>query len=456
MKMKPGPLVYDDGKFYKEILLFALPVALQGMITDGINLTDTLMIGSLGELQLSAASLATQFVNTYRSFSMGLSMGASVLASRFWGMQDMGSLKKVIAIMYRLSLVLAAVFGLLTFSFPGVIMRLYTAQPQVIRYGTEYLKYCTMAYFFNGLSITTTVILRSIRKVRLALYVSIAGFFINIAANYIFMFGKLGAPAMGLSGAAFSTLLVRIYECAVICGYLLLAENKLRFRFRDLFARTGGLVREYVHFGLPVLISDILLSFGENVVMMVIGRLGTAFVAANAIVSVISRLTGNLIQGVSQASSVMVGNTLGRGQIREAERQGWAFLGIGILLGTLSAAIILLITEPVVGMYRLTEETAAITRHLMYAVSLIMIFQASNMILTKGALRGGGDTKVLVAADNLFLWISSIPLGLLAGFVWHAPVFWIYICLRMDNILKTIWCIWRLKSRRWIKAIRTV
>lgn len=119
MKMKPGPLVYDDGKFYKEILLFALPVALQGMITDGINLTDTLMIGSLGELQLSAASLATQFVNTYRSFSMGLSMGASVLASRFWGMQDKDSLKKVIAIMYRLSLVLAAVFGLLTFSFPG-------------------------------------------------------------------------------------------------------------------------------------------------------------------------------------------------------------------------------------------------------------------------------------------------------------------------------------------------
>lgn len=454
MKMNLGSLVYEERNFYKEILLFALPVALQGMISDGINLTDTLMIGSLGELQLSAASLATQFVNTYRSFSMGLSMGASVLASRLWGMREMNSLKKVIAIMYRLSLILAAAFCLITFFLPAGIMRLYTAEPVVIQYGTEYLKYCSLAYFFNGLSITTTVILRSIRKVKLALYVSIAGFFVNIGTNYIFMFGKLGAPAMGLSGAAFSTFLVRIYECAIICGYLLLAESELKFRPKDIFIKTRALVGEYIRFGLPVLVSDILLSFGENVVMMVIGRLGAAFVAANAITSVISRITGNLFQGVSQASSVMIGNTLGEGKVREAENQGWAFLGIGILLGVVSAVVIMVITEPVIGMYHLTEETGKITRHLMYAVSLIMVFQSSNMILTKGALRGGGDTKALVVADNVFLWISSIPLGLLAGFVWHAPVFWIYICLKMENILKTIWCVWRLKSRKWIKVIQ--
>ena len=89
------------------------------------------------------------------------------------------------------------------------------------------------------------------------------------------------------------------------------------------------------------------------------------------------------------------------------------------------------------------------------AISLVIIFQATNSIMTKGVLRGGGDTKMLMVADNIFLWAISIPLGILAGFVFKLPPFWIYVCLKSDQIIKTFWCIIRLQSGKWIKRITT-
>ena len=100
-------------------------------------------------------------------------------------------------------------------------------------------------------------------------------------------------------------------------------------------------------------------------------------------------------------------------------------------------------------------EQQCIARELMLAISLIVLFQAANSIMTKGVLRGGGDTKVLMVADNIFLWAASIPLGILAGPVLHLPAFWICFFLKVDQVLKAVWCVIRLRSGRWIRRIRS-
>ena len=123
--------------------------------------------------------------------------------------------------------------------------------------------------------------------------------------------------------------------------------------------------------------------------------------------------------------------------------------------GAVSALLIQIIKAPIIGFYNISEETREIAFRLMNALSIILIFQTSNSILTKGVLRGGGDTKFLMIADILFLWIVSIPLGVLAGFVWHLPAFWIYICIRIDQIIKAVWCVSRLRSGKWIKKIES-
>lgn len=447
-------LYVNDKSFYKKVAGISIPIALQGLITSGVNMMDTIMIGTVGETELSAVSLANQFISVFHIFCMGIGMGASVLVARYYGMRDKGSLKKTIAIMLRLCLAMATLFCVLTALFPQWIMKIYTVETPIIEKGVEYLIWSVVSYFLLGLSLTCTIVLRNVGQVRLPLYTSIGAFFVNVGANYMFIFGKFGAPRMEVAGAAIGTLIARIFEFSLICGYLFLKDKEISFRFKDIFAPVGNLWNEYIRISIPVLISDGILALGNNSVAMVVGRLGENFVAANAVTTVTQQLSSVMIQGFSQAGAIVTGYTLGEGDREKAHRQGYAFLGIGIVFGAVAAGIIMLISGPMITAYNLSVETCVIARQLMLSISLIVVFQATNSIMTKGVLRGGGDTKVLMLADNIFLWVASIPLGILAGLVLHLPAFWIYFFLKIDQVLKAVWCVIRLRSGKWIKKIK--
>lgn len=448
-------LISRDKKFYRQVAGIAVPIALQGFITTGVNMMDTLMIGIVGETQLSAVSLANQFISIYQILCMGIGMGASVLVARYYGMRDRDSLKKTVAIMVRLCVGMAALFCLVTAFFPEWIMGIYTVEDAIISNGVRYLEYSVITYFLLGLSLTSTIVLRNVQKVKLPLYTSIGAFFINVGANYVFIFGKFGFPEMGVAGAAVGTLIARVFEFGIICGYLFLRDQEIGVRISDVFRKVGNLWREYIRISIPVLLSDGILAIGNNSVAMVIGRLGESFVAANAVTAMTQQLSTTVIQGFSQAGAIVTGYTLGEGDKGKAQEQGYAFLGIGILFGAIGAGIIMLIAEPMITAYNLSAQTQEIARELMRAISLIVLFQATNSIMTKGVLRGGGDTKILMVADNIFLWVASIPLGILAGLVFHLPAFWIYFFLKVDQVLKAVWCVIRLRSGKWIKKIKS-
>ncbi len=460
-------LFQKNPTFYKSVFSLALPIAMQSLISIGVNMLDTIMVGSLGETALSATSLANSFISIYHIFCMGLGMGASVLVSRYWGMKKAAedrkeeaekaeqALKQTVCLMLRITVGLAALFALLTLTMPAPLMKMYTSDSEIIRLGAVYFRWSLVTYFFLGTGLVSTIILRSVGQVRLPLYVSIGAFFVNLGANYTFIFGKFGAPRMEVAGAALGTLIARLFEAAMILGYLFFKDKAIRFRLRDLFMKTGSLIGEYIRISIPVLVSDAILAIGNNSVAMVIGHLGAAFVAANAITSVTQQLSTVVIQGISQAGAIVTGQTLGLGDRQKTMNQGWMFFGLGLALGTVSAVFIMAVSHPIISTYNVSEETVKIAEQLMAAISFIIIFQATNSIMTKGVLRGGGDTKMLMLADNIFLWILAIPLGILAGFVFHWPAFWIYVCLKSDQIVKTFWCLGRLKSEKWIKKIST-
>jgi len=202
-----------------------------------------------------------------------------------------------------------------------------------------------------------------------------------------------------------------------------------------------------------VIISDFLLGLGNTMVSVVIGHLGSSFVSANAIVSQTVRLSTVMNQGISNAGGVMTGNTLGQGDEEKAYRQGVTFLMLSVLMGILAAIIILAVCPPVINAYNITQETKDIAFQLMYSIAFMVIFQATQSMLTKGVLRNGGDTRFLMVADIAFMWLASIPLGFLAGYVWYLSPFWIYALLKVDYIIKTVWCTIRLKNRTWIHGV---
>lgn len=442
-----------DKAFYKKVVTIAIPISLQGLINIGVNMMDTIMLGQLGEVGLSASSLANQFISIFHICCMGMGMGASVLTSRFWGSKDIESLKKAITIMLRLCLAVCSVFMLVTWITPDGLMRMYTSEEEIIREGVRYFNWSIPSYFLLGFSLTTTIVMRSVGLAKLPLYSSIFAFFINIFFNWLFIFGKFGAPEMGVAGAALGTMLSRTFEFVFICGYFFVLDKKVKYRVQNLFMKCKDLVRDYIKISIPVLISDALMAFGNSAVAMVMGRIGPNFVSANAITMVTQQLSTVFIQGLSNASAIITGHTLGEGKVEQAQKQGYTFVGLGFAIGVVGCLLIMIISGPIISCYNITEETREIAEQLMNAIGFIVIFQAMNSILTKGVLRGGGDTKFLMAADVLFLWIASVPLGYLAGLVLGLPSFWIYFFLKIDQVIKAIWCIFRLKSRKWIKKI---
>jgi putative MATE family efflux protein len=442
-----------DRDFYSTILKIAIPVSLQQLITVGINLMDTIMLSSMGDAQLSASSQASQFINLFQIFCMGIGMGASVLTARFWGMQDKNSLRKAVTIMLRIVLAFATAFFLATLFFPDLIMRIYTTNSITVDYGVSYLQWILPTYYCMGLSLTCTIILRSVGEVKIPLISSIIAFFINVFFNWVFILGNLGAPRMEIAGAALGTLIARIFELLFICGFFFWKDQRIAYRVRHLLLPCRDLMSEYLRISIPVLISDGLLAFGNNAVAMIMGRIGDTFVAANSVTMVVQQLSSVLTQGISNASGIITGHTMGRGDYEKAQRQGYTFLILGGLVGCFAAAVILLIRGPIIDYYQVSQEAKEISWSLMDSISFIVIFQAMNSILTKGVLRAGGDTKFLMAGDILFLWVASIPLGALAGLVWHWSPFWIYCMLKIDQILKCVWCFFRLRSKKWMKKI---
>lgn len=444
-----------DKELYKKMLKIAVPISLQSMITVGINLMDTVMLSGMGDTQLSASSLAGQFINLFMIFCMGIGMGASVLTSRFWGMKDGTSLKKAVTIMLRFALIFAAVFTVATVIAPDWIMRIYTSDGPIIEYGVRYLWWMIPTYFCMGLSLVCTIVLRSVGLVQIPLICSVIAFFVNVFFNWVFIFGKLGAPRMEIEGAALGTLIARIFELCFICGYFFFMDKRIRYRLKDLFMKCRDLLREYVRVSIPVLISDGLLALGNNAVAMVMGHIGEAFVSANSVTTVVQQLSSVLTQGISNASGIITGHTMGEGDYKKAYRQGFTFLIIGCIMGTLAGLLILAVKNPIITVYDVSPEAKLIAHEMMYSIALIMVFQTVGNMLTKGVLRAGGDTKFLMLGDILFLWVASIPLGALAGLVLNWPSFWVYFLLKIDQVIKCIWCFFRLKSGKWMKKINS-
>lgn len=437
--------------FYKSVIHIAAPVVLQNLISIGVNMMDTIMLGRYGEFQLSGSSLGNEFIAVFQIFCMGLGYGAAVLTAQYWGCQKKRDMKKIISIMLRICIAVSVIFSMITLMFPAVIMRCYASDTKIITYGIKYLRISAFTFLPTGLTLTLTAVLRSAREVKAPFIISSVSFGINLFANWIFIFGNMGAPELQIEGAALGTLIARLFEAGAVLFVVFYKDDKIGYRIKDLFGRCGDKIPVYIRYCVPVIISDFLLAIGNTLVSVIIGHIGAAFVAANAIMAQVMRMSTVFTQGVSSASSVMIGNTLGTGDKKKTYEQGMTFWGLGIVIGILAALVILISSPFLINRFEITDETRKIAFELMFAVAFMIVFQSLQSILTKGILRGGGDTRFLMVADILFLWLLSVPLGYFTGIRLHCSAFIVYVSLKSDWVLKSILCTIRLIRGKWMQ-----
>ncbi|MBR2832443.1 MAG: MATE family efflux transporter [Oscillospiraceae bacterium] len=446
--------IIRERKFYRRMLSLALPVTCQMLINVGINIMDTLMLSKLGEAQIAASSLAGQFINLFYIVCLGIGGGSAVMTAMYWGHRDMTSFKKVLTLMLRISLIIACGFTLATALSPRGIFRLYTDGEAIIREGLRYFKWMAYSFVFQAITAPLSAVLRTARKTLIPLIASLCAFFLNIFVNWVFIFGNLGAPRLEIEGSAIGTITSYAVQAIIVSIYVFVIDKDIRYRVRDLFRPCIDKLREFIKFAAPVILSDTLLGLGMNGISVIGGHIGESFVAASAITSVVQRLATVYGQGIYTAGSVIVGNTLGENDPERAQREAVSSFLVSAGMGVFASIVILLISGPFISFYDITDETRAIARQLMYATSINVVFHLTGGMLTKGVLRGGGDTRFLLVTDIIFLWLVSLPLAALAGLVWHLPAFWVYIFMKIEMAIKTIIGIFRLFSKKWIHIVR--
>ena len=445
--------IVKDKSFYLKVLMIMLPVAAQQAINMGVNMMDTIMLGQMGEVQLSASSLANSFYNIFQIFCMGVIGGCSVVASHYYGAGEHRKVMEVFSLALRIISCLAIVFALITWFFPRQIMHMFTSEQSVVEAGVGYLRITAFIYLIHGTGFVTAQLMRTVGQPSIGLYVSLISFFVNIVANWVFIFGHLGMPRMEINGAALGTLIARSTEFLVTFG-LVFRQKRFPMKIRDFLIKpTREIVQRYVKVGMPALISDALLGFGNTALSMIIGRLGVAAVSANSICQVVDRLFTVIVAGIANASSIIVGHTIGSGKKEEAQAQGETFYLLSVLFGLISSVILFFVGPLTLKLYKLEPETVVVAKHMMNAFAVIVFFQAIQTVMTKGVLRGGGDTRFLLVADILFLWVVSIPLGYITGIVMNYPAWLVQLCLRVDYLIKSLWCIGRLKGGEWIHDV---
>lgn len=447
-----------DRFFYKSIFAVALPIALQNLITFATGMADTIMLGradNTGTL-LSASSLANQPFFILSLICFGMSGASTVLAAQYWGKNDIKSIKTIFAMVLRITLFLSLLIGGSVLLFPEQVMSIYTSRADVIESGAEYLRILGYAYFTFGVSNTLICSLRSVEIVKISVVVNTTSFFVNCFINWVLIFGKLGAPRLGIKGAAIGTLVARLVEFVIVFVYLFFIDTRLKFKLKDFLLSDKILLKDLLKHGIPVAFNELMWAAGVSVQAAVLGHITYSAgdpVAANSIAGMVQQLSTVFIFGLCNAAAVMVGKKIGEGDLEEAKRRSNTLQLMSLVIGIMACGIILLIKNIVVDFYTVPAETKVLANELLVVIAFITIFVSFASMGIVGILRGSGDTKFCLFMEMVTMWGVAIPLAIALSVIFKSPVPLVLSGMKIDEPLKSLACFIRLRGKKWIKQL---
>lgn len=446
-------IITRDKRFYRLLFSIALPIAIQNLITFMVSMVDTLMVGSLGEVQLSAVSIANNLFFVLTILMFGLAGGSNIMISQYWGKGNVKTIHKILAIMYRVCLLITGIFIVIALFFPKYFMGIFTTDKEVIEFGASYLRIVSIGYVFYSVTNCTIMMLRSVKTVSISIIVYTASLIVNSILNWVLIFGNLGFPSLGVKGAAIATVFARITEFSIVILFMFIYERKIALKLSYLIKVDKDILKDFISLCTPVLCNELLWAIGASMISVIVGRMGTDVVAANSINAVAHQFVTVFIFGMSNATAVIIGNTIGEGKKEKAKEYAKSIGIFSIIMGIISGLMILFIKPYIVDFYNVSYETKAIAMEIMTVTSLVIVFQslASNFMM--GVLRGGGDAKFVLINDLIFMWLVAIPGGFFVAFLLELPVALVFLVIKCDEILKSLTSVYRVLSGKWVNDV---
>jgi putative MATE family efflux protein len=445
--------IIKDKNFYKRLLTIVLPIIGQNLITFSLNFIDIIMLGFLGENELAACSLANMPFFVFILLIFGLTSGCSVLISQYWGKGDNKTINSVLGMGLVFSFVVSFLIFLLVFLFPHQVMGIFTDKPILIALGVRYLKIVAISYVFTAISTTYIAALRSVENPLIGLYLNGAAMIINTFLNWVFIFGNLGAPKMGIEGAALATAIARFLELSAVIVYAFFFDKRLKISLTTLFKPKIELLKDFIKITTPVVLNETLWSGGIAMYSVVYGRLGADVVAGQTIAGNIDRLFMVFVVALANGCAVLCGKEFGASRFESGYKMAKTFLFLSAIVGLISCIVMLILSPVIVIPFQISKQAKEFAQLFIVCYAILTPIKSFNCTNIVGVLRSGGDVKWALGIDISTLWLVSVPLSLISAFVFKLPLIYVILAIMLDEIIKVFLGLWRFTSKKWVKNI---
>lgn len=440
--------------FYKNFFSIYILLVLQNVLTLSVNLTDNIMLGAYSEISLSGVTAVNQIQFIFQQMLSAFAEGAVILGSQYFGKKDTGSIKKIGNVAMRFGIGIALIlFGIVTF-FPVPVMHIFTTETAIVKEGCVYLSIIRFTYLFFAVTTILLATLRTVQVVKIALMLSIVTLVVNYGINYTLIFGRFGAPRLGVTGAAIGTLAARILECGIVIFYSLKKEKILDLKFRDYFKQMDReILADYGKVTRPMFLVQSLWGINTALQTAILGHMTARAIAANSVASNLFLLVKSAAVGACSTASVIIGKAVGEGDevqvIRYSKQLQKLFLAIGICSGV----TLYFLRIPILGIYNLSEETRAMANSFLIILSAVCVGMSYQMPTNNGIIRGGGSPQIVAKIDIISIWGIVLPISFLAAFVFKVSPQIVVCCLNADQWFKCIPAFLIVNYGTWIRKL---
>ena len=438
--------------FYKDLRNVVQPMAIQNLISSAVNSADVIMLGYISQTAIAASSLAGNVAFILFMISTGLSSGLVMLGAQYWGKKDTEAIKTLLGIGLRICCSVEIIVACIAAFYPRILMLIFTKDSALIAEGCKYLRAASFSYVCLSFSQMFQAGFKSIERVKIVTITSTTSLFLNIGLNAVFIFGLLGVRKMGITGVGIATSIARFIEM-VICFIYAGRQTDVKFSVTCVFRRNKLLTRDFFKYSLPAVGNELVWGSAFAMYSVIMGHLGEDIVAANSVVNTVRQLGSVLCFGMAYGGAIVVGKYMGAGDMAVAERNASRLARVTIFSGVLGA-VLLICLYPVLPYIADLNETAAHYRNILLFINAYSLIGASiNTVLICGIFRAGGDSKFGFVADIINMWCVSVPLGLLAAFVFKLPPLWVYFILFLDEFEKMPFVIHHYFKKGWLRNI---
>lgn len=443
---------FDWKTFIKRVAIIAIPVALQNLLSTTGSMVDTMMIARLGETTVGAVGLCAQYSFLMLAGYWGFVGGGMLFISQYWGAQDEEGICRSYGLIWTCIMTVGLVFSGAALFAPQIIMRLYTDKPAIQEIGISYLKIVGFAYPLQLFSIAASTLLRATERVRIPLYAAIASVFSNIFLNWVFIYGNLGCPAMGVRGAALATVCAAAVNLAIIFISCIIIKYPYIFRIRDHFKWKGPKIKEFFARCYPIILNEVFLGIGNMTVNVVLGRQSEQTIAALAVFRTLEGLIIGFFAGFSSASSVLVGKDVGAGRLNDAYEKAKRLIPLCVLTIAVAAVPINLLRPQFLSIMSLSGQSFEIASYIIFVFSIVAIIRMGNWCMND-TFRASGDAVTGTVLEIVFMYLMVIPAVCIAGLKLKVSIYILFPLVYCDEIIRFVIMFIHLLSGRWIRPV---